>query len=264
MPFTGKFHGGGIYRLVWYRPSRRSPCPKHWLARPPARMGRPTLAATATGLPSQPIIVVASLDGGDRGAVRSQGNSVLVHDSDAAPVRYNLDAVCHTQESAMSAAGQPVVDALLEGTDAVLLCCGGGAVAQQVALFGSSTELPVPAVPQKRPVPTIEAQLQAAPTQAERAALAVGTVASGTGGGTEAGTGGGAGGTAAWVCPSPSPSASPSPSPSASPSPSPSPSRRGPNPNLTPSSNPNQVCRGLLERLHRLASHSAADGQRRR
>ena len=66
----------------------------------------------------------------------------------------------------MRAAGQPVVDALLEGIDAVLLCCGGGAVAQQAALFGSSTERPAPSVPQ-RPVhvPTIEAQLQAAPTQ---------------------------------------------------------------------------------------------------
>ena len=78
-----------------------------------------------------------------------------------------MDAVCDTQESTMRAAGQPVVDALLEGIDAVLLCCGGGAVAQQAALFGSSTERPAPSVPQKRPVhvPTIEAQLQAAPTQ---------------------------------------------------------------------------------------------------
>jgi len=182
-------------------------------------MGRPSsAAATAAG---QPIVVVASLDGGFRmGAVRSQGDAVLVHEPEAAPVRYPLDAVCHTHESAVSAAGAPVVDALLGGMDAVLLCCGGGVAAQQAALFGSpASEQPTPSVPHQRAVPTIEAQLQAAPTQAERAVLAAGTAASSTAGGAEGGAGGGA---AAWVC------------------------------------------RRLLERLHRLAGHSAADGLRRR
>ena len=158
------------------------------------------------------------------GAVRSQGDAVLVQEPEAAPVRYPLDAVCHTHESAMSAAGAPVVDALLGGMDAVLLCCGGGAAAQQAALFGApASEQPAPSVPHQRAVPTIEAQLQAAPTQAERAALAAGTAASSTAGGAEGGAEGGAGGgAAAWVC------------------------------------------RRLLERLHRLAGHSAADGLRRR
>ena len=178
-------------------------------------MGRPSSAAAAAA--GQPIVVVASLDGGFRmGTVRSQGDAVLVHEPEAAPVRYPLDAVCHTHESAVSAAGAPVVDALLGGIDAVLLCCGGGAAAQQAALFGSpASEQRAASVPHQRAVPTIEAQLQAAPTQAERAALAAGTAASSTAGGAEGGAGGGA---AAWVC------------------------------------------RRLLERLHRLAGHSAADG----
>ena len=157
-------------------------------------MGRPSsAAATAAG---QPIIVVASLDGGYRmGAVRSQGDAVLVQEPEAAPVRYPLDAVCHTHESAMSAAGAPVVDALLGGMDAVLLCCGGGVAAQQAALFGSpASEQPTPSVPHQRAVPTIEAQLQAAPTQAERAALAAGTATSSSAGVAEGGAEGGAGG----------------------------------------------------------------------
>ena len=105
-------------------------------------MGGQPLPATATGPHAQPFRVVVNLEPGDRGAVSGQGDSVLVHEAEAAPVCYPLDAVCHTRESAMNAAGTPVVDALLEGIDALLLCCGGVAVAQQAALFGSSAEQP--------------------------------------------------------------------------------------------------------------------------
>ena len=89
--------------------------------------------------PGQPIRVVVQLAPDKDGIVTShEGEAVQVQQGREKAIRYPFDVVSNEHERAVGAAGQPVVDALIDGIDAVLLCCGGGSPAQHASLFGSA------------------------------------------------------------------------------------------------------------------------------
>ena len=89
--------------------------------------------------PGQPIRVVVQLAPDKDGIVTShEGEAVHVQQGREKAIRYPFDVVSNEHERTVGAAGQPVVDALIDGIDAVLLCCGGGSPAQHASLFGSA------------------------------------------------------------------------------------------------------------------------------
>ena len=80
-------------------------------------------------------LVVVQLEPGEDGPVTIDdadrpGAAVLLHSRGTAAVRYPFDAVTSSHEATCSAAGGPVVDALIGGVNISLVCCGADLASQ--------------------------------------------------------------------------------------------------------------------------------------